>query len=76
MCCFFKRAKDKGISCTCDPTKGVEVCVDTDFVGSWTLADSLDIELSLSRAGYVIKVGNCIHIMSQQDAKRNGLIEN
>ena len=59
-----------------DSIKDLEEHIEAYLVGGWTLADSLDIELSLSRAGYVIKVGNCIHIMSQQDAKRSGLIEN
>ena len=45
--------------CEFDLTKGIEVCIDTDFVGSCTLADSLDIKSALSRMGHVVKVKNC-----------------
>ena len=34
--------------------------MDTDFVQSQVLADSYDIRLSLSCAGYIIKVANCL----------------
>ena len=57
--CYLKRTKDKGMICTFNPTKGIEVFVDTDFVGGWTLADSQDVRSALSRTGYAIKVANC-----------------
>ena len=43
ICRYLKRKKEKGIVCAFDPTKGIEAYVDADFVGSWALADSLDI---------------------------------
>jgi len=56
---YLKRTKDKGMIYEFDPTKGIEVFVDADFAGSWTLADSYDVRSALSRTGYVIKIANC-----------------
>ena len=55
---YLKRTKDKGIIYAFDPIKGIEVFVDADFAGCWTLVDSNDVRYALSRTGYVIKVAN------------------
>ena len=58
ICRYLKRTQEKGIVHTFNPTKGIYAYVDADFVGSWTLADSLDVISAFSRTGYVIKVEN------------------
>ena len=42
-----------------DPIKGVEVCFDADFVGSWTLSNSLNAGSTIFRPGYAIKFADC-----------------
>ena len=56
---YLKQTKEKVIVHVFDTTKGIEVCVHADFVGSRTLADTLDIRSAFSRTGYVIKVVKC-----------------
>ena len=56
---YLKRTCDKGIIYKFDATKPIEVFVDTDFAGTWSLAESDLLTLALSRSGYVIKIANC-----------------
>ena len=55
----LKSTKDKEIICNFDSTKVIEVYVDADFSGSWTLADSRDLRSTLSRTSCIIEVANC-----------------
>ncbi len=50
---------DKGMILTPDPTKGLEVHVDSDFVGSWDPADVHNSDTAKSRHGFVISFAGC-----------------
>ena len=56
--CYLKRIKDKGMIYIFNPTKGIEVFVNADFVGGWILADSQDARSTLSHIDCVIQVVN------------------
>jgi hypothetical protein len=42
-----------------DKSKGLEVYVDADFAGGWSVADSENADNVLSRTGFVICYANC-----------------
>ena len=44
---------------TPDPTKGIEVYVDADFVGGWDPGDAMNADNVYSRNGYVIWYAGC-----------------
>ena len=50
---------DRGIIYKVDKTKGLEVYVDADFAGSWSVADSENADNVLSPTGFVLCYTNC-----------------
>ena len=66
----LKRTYDKGITCKFDATKPIEVFVDADFAGTWSLNESDLPTSALSRSGYVIKIANCpMHWVSKMQSE-------
>eukprot|EP00984_Skeletonema_dohrnii_P035296 scaffold34901_cov389-Skeletonema_dohrnii-CCMP3373.AAC.1 len=50
---------DKGLVYRPDPTKGLECHVDADFAGGWTIGETSNPEVLLSRTGFVISYAGC-----------------
>ncbi len=50
---------ERGIIYKVDKSKGLEVYVDADFAGGWSVADSENADNVLSRTGFVICYANC-----------------
>ena len=48
----------QGLIMNTDPEKGIELYVDTDFVGGWNQEEGKDSGLVLSRMGYLITYAN------------------
>ena len=51
---YFSESKTKGMIYSRDPSKGLEVYVDTNFVGEWDLENSLDANTLYSRTSFAI----------------------
>ena len=56
---YLVNTLDRGVIYKVDESKGLEVYVDADFAGSWSLADSDNADNVLSRTGFVICYANC-----------------
>ena len=56
---YLLGTKQKGMIYKPDPTKGLEVYVDADFVGGWDPENTNDADTVYSRTGFVIQYANC-----------------
>ena len=56
---YLLGTKQKGMIYKPDPTKGLEVYVDADFVGGWDPENANDADTVYSRTGFVIQYANC-----------------
>ena len=56
---YLHGTANEGIYFTPDSSKGLEVHVDSDFVGSWDPQDVHNIDTAKSRHGYVISFAGC-----------------
>ncbi len=56
---YLLSSRDKGIIYKLDSTRGLEVYVDADFAGGWSLGDVHNPKVVLSRTGYVIMYAGC-----------------
>jgi len=51
---YLIQTKNKGLKCTVDKSKGIELFVDADFAGGWNINESYNADNLLSRTGFVI----------------------
>jgi hypothetical protein len=49
----------RGMTYTPDPTKGIKVCVDSDFAGGWDPEDAMNADNVYSQTEYVIQYAGC-----------------
>ena len=56
---YLKGTANKGMIFTPDTTMGLEVHVDSDFVGNWDKADTDNVDTAKSRHGYLITFAGC-----------------
>ena len=56
---YLHGTANKGMLFKPNHTKGLEVHVDSDFVGNWDLRNVLNADIAKSRHGYVISYANC-----------------
>jgi hypothetical protein len=56
---YLLSTKDKGMKCTPDSTKGIEVYVDAGFAGGWDPGDTLNADNIYLRTGYIIQYTGC-----------------
>ena len=56
---YLKGTTEKRIIFEFDPTKGIEVFADVDFVGSWFAFNRHEMTSSLSRTECIIIIANC-----------------
>ena len=56
---YLKGTRKKGFVMKRDPTKGLEVYVDADFSGNWSMEDAINQDSARSQHGYIIKYMNC-----------------
>jgi hypothetical protein len=65
---YLKGTRDKGLILNPDGKSGLEVYVDTDFVGNWDPDDTQSRDSARSRHGYIIKYNGCLILWKSQMA--------
>jgi hypothetical protein len=71
---YLKEPYDKGLILKLDGVSGLEVYVDTDFVGNWDPQDMLSRDSTRSRHGYIVKFNNCPILWKSQMATEIALL--
>jgi hypothetical protein len=56
---YLLSTKDRGMTYTSDPPKGIEVYVDANFVGDWDPGNAMNADNVYSQTGYVIQYAGC-----------------
>ena len=60
ICHYLSGTRDKGMSMTIDPTRGLEVFADADFCGGYSIDHTHDPDTAKSRSSYFITYQGCL----------------